>query len=105
MTFPLPPSPTLSLSLSLQSLNPNVEVPLPVLLSNISANIEDPPATASFTVSPDDDVPPDSSPPDTLTLTLHTTLSSLPFTWEFICTKAPPKAVRLSIVYTLLVVA
>ena len=74
-----------------QSLNPNVEAPLPVLLANLSSHLDSPPPSSSLSSSP--------IPGGGMTLTLNGTLSGLPFLWKFKC--RPTEAHIVSILITL----
>ena len=73
-----------------QSLNPNVEAPLPVLLANLSSHLDSPPPSSSLSSSP--------IPGGGMALTLNGTLSGLPFLWKFKC--QPTEAHIVSILIT-----
>ena len=74
----------------MQTLNPSIEVPLSVLLKRLSDDISGSQSDSSFRL-------PASTPsqPHSLTLSLTTTLASLPFQWKFNLEQAPPNAVSL----------
>ncbi len=81
---------------SSQTLNPNIEVPLMVLLSTLRENVTNDVSNSLYTLTPPHFHTITPSPSHTLTLSLSTTLASLPFCWEFNLSPAPPQTVSSS---------
>ncbi|XP_064397953.1 non-homologous end-joining factor 1-like [Halichondria panicea] len=80
-----------------KELNRNIEAPLLVILKRIGDNVSSNEPGSSFAL-------PSSTPshPHTLTLSLTTTLASLPFQWNFNLEQAAPKSMGAQLVAPLL---